>query len=358
MIVREIKLKLNKKQEEEFESYLWKLTGLYNYVSRKIQLDAKDKIYHSYYYLQNLLSGHAKKIDIQSQVFQATIKQAYNAWDRCFKKLAKQPKLKGIHNKLRSFTFPQFDNKNLFERKIKLPRLGTVRYHKRTLPKGKIKLVRVVKKASGWYAQLTIDAKHIFPVKKTEEAVGIDTGFKNLAILSNGIKYENHRNYVKGQKRLAQAQRGSDKKLTARLHERIANRRKDHNHKVSREIVENYQKIAITNDNLRGQSKIFGKSVSDAGISQLRNYILYKSESHNRETRLVDSKYTTMTCGNCGQRTGPTGLSKLGVREWECSDCGSVLDRDTNAAKVILAFGFGTNLGLGELLPTTGSLAL
>jgi transposase len=346
MIVREIKLKLNKKQLEEFESYLWKLTGLYNFVSRKIQLDAKDKIYHSCFELNNLFSGHAKKVGVQSQVFQATIKQAHNAWERCFKKLAKQPKLKGIHNKLRSFTFPQFDNKNLFERKIKLPKLGAIRYHKRTLPKGKIKIVRVVKKASGWYAQLTIDAKHVFPVKKTEDAVGIDTGFKNLAILSNGIKYENHRNYVNGQKRLAQAQRGNRRKLAARLHERIANRRKDHNHKVSREIVENYQKIAITNDNLRGQSKIFGKSVSDAGISQLRNYILYKGDPHNREIQLVDSKYTTMTCGNCWNRTGPTGLNGLAVREWECSDCGSVLDRDVNAANVILALGFGMNLGL------------
>ena len=128
MIIREIKLKLNKFQESEFQRYLWNLTGLFNFVSQKIKNDARDKFYHSYYDLNKLFVGHAKKIGIHSQVFQTMIKQAWNAWDKCFKKIAKQPKLKGIHNKLRSFLFPQFDQKNLFERKIKIPKLGVIRF--------------------------------------------------------------------------------------------------------------------------------------------------------------------------------------------------------------------------------------
>ena len=175
--------------------------------------------------------------------------------------------------------------------------------------------------------------------------VGIDTGFKHLAILSDGTKFDNERVFMKGQKRLAQAQRGKRRKLTARLHERIKHRRKDYNHKVSRKIVENYNEIYITNDNLRGQAKIFGKSVSDAGISQLRQFISYKSDAHNRKCVLVDSKYTTMTCSKCWDRTGPTGLSKLAVRAWECSSCGEQHDdRDINAANVILKLGLGWSL--------------
>jgi putative transposase len=344
MIVRELKLKLTKKQEIEFEEYLWKLTGLYNWVIRTIDLYAKDKIYFSYYDIQNSTADHAKRIGVHSQVFQQTIKQAYNAWERCFKKLAKKPKLKSIRNKLKSFTFPQFQNKNLTEKKIKLPSLGEIRFNKQEIPPGKIKLVKIVKKASGWYAQLTIDAKHVFEVKETIAAVGIDTGFKHLAILSEGTKIDNPRNYVTGQKRLGQAQRGHGKKLTARLHERISNRRKDHNHKISRKIVENFKYIAITKDNLRNQSKIFGKSVSDAGIAQLRTFKTYKGDNHGRVVKLVDSRNTTMTCGNCGELTGPRGLSKLAIRVWECPACGAVLDRDVNAANVILKFGFGTNL--------------
>jgi IS605 OrfB family transposase len=344
MIVRELKLKLNKKQLKELEECIWHLTGLYNWTIRKIELDSKDRIFHNIYSLQKLTVNHAKRIGIHSQVFQMTMRQALNAWERCFKKIGKKPKLKSVRNKLRSFTFPQFDNNKLFEKSIKLPSFGEIRFYKQEIPEGKIKQVRIVKKASGWYAQLTIDSKYTFKVKDTEDQVGIDTGFKHLAILSEGTKYENPRNYVNGQKRLAQAQRGKNKKLTARLHERISNRRKDNNHKISRKIVENFKYIAITEDNLRNQSKIFGKSVMDAGISQLRNFIIYKGDNHGRTVKLVNSKNTTMTCGSCGALTGPSGLSGLAVRVWECSACGAVLDRDVNSANVILKFGFGINL--------------
>ena len=87
MIVRELKLKLNKKQLKELEECLWYLTGLYNWTIRKIELDAKYKIYHSVFGLNNLLSNHGKRIGVHSQFFQQTIKQAYNAWERCFKKI-------------------------------------------------------------------------------------------------------------------------------------------------------------------------------------------------------------------------------------------------------------------------------
>jgi putative transposase len=350
MIVRELKLKLTKKQEVILNEWLWILTGLYNFVCRKIKLDASDGFYHSKYKLRDLFKGHAKKIGIPSQTVQAIIVQARDAWDKCFKKIRKgEPKLKSIRNKLRSIPFPapiQEKHFSLESKKVKLPIIGELRFYKQEIPEGKIKVSRIVKKASGWYLQITIDAKHTFQVKETEKKVGIDTGFKDLAILSDGQKYKNHRYYVKGQKRLAQAQRGINKKLVARLHERTANRRKDHNHKVSRKIVENNKEIYITNDNLRGQSKIFGKSVSDVGISQLRNFIIYKGDNHNRKVKLVESKYTTMTCSNCYARTGPTGLNGLAVRYWECNACRAYHDRDINSAKVILNIGAGLALEL------------
>lgn len=349
MLVRELKLKPNKNQAIKLEEWLWCLTGVYNWTSRKIELDAKDKLYHKKLKLQNSLVGVSKKIDIPSHTIQATILQAYNAWDRCFKKITKQPKLKSVRNKLRSICFPDILKQNRINgNRISLPGIKSVRFHKQDIPNGIIKQVRIVKRSSGWYCQLCIDAIHTFRVKNTNQEVGIDTGFKHLAILSNGKKFTNHREFIKGQKRLAQAQRGGNKKLVGRLHERIANRRKDYNHKVSRQIVENFKEIYITNDNLRGQAKIFGKSVSDAGISQLRQFISYKSDNHGRKCVLVDSKNTTMTCSNCGTLTGPTGLGGLAVRTWECSACGVQHDRDINAAKVILKTGLGWSLGVLE----------
>ena len=347
MLRRELKLKPTKNQVKQLEEWLWCLTGVYNWVIRKIELDANDKIYHSKFDLQNYCANSSKKMGIPSHTIKAMIFQAYDAWDRCFKRKSKKPKLKSVHNKLRSICFPdELKRSRITDNKILLPIIKRVRFYKQEIPKGKIKQVRVIKRASGWYCQLCIDTTHVFKVKNTKNVVGIDTGFKDLAILSTGEKFSNKRNFIKGQKRLAQAQRGNRKKLVARLHERIANRRKDYNHKVSRKIVENFSEIYITNDNLRGQAKIFGKSVSDAGISQLRQFISYKSDNHGRKCVLVDSKHTTMTCSNCWSRTGPTGLNKLAVRDWECSVCGTQHDRDVNAAKVILKLGLGYNLGV------------
>lgn len=346
MITRELKLKPTKKQELILNSQLFQCSGLYNLIIRRIKLSAQDRVYYSKFELFNHFTGHSKKTDLHSRTIQAIIEQAYNSWDRCFKKLAKEPKLKSVRNKLNSIPFPDPIKRSKFEshNRIKFPTLGSLKFCKQELPSGNIKQSRIIKRASGWYLSLVIDTKHIFEIKETESKVGIDTGFKHLAILSNGKKYENNRYYVKGQKRLAQAQRGKNKKLVARLQERNKNRRKDYNHKVAKEIVQNHSEIYITNDNLKGQAKKFGKSVSDAGISQLRNFILYKSENHSRVCKLVDSKYTTMTCGNCGVRNGPTGLDKLAVRVWECPDCRSVLDRDVNSANVILKLGLGISL--------------
>lgn len=349
MLTRELKLKPTKTQETKLNQWIWYLTGVYNWTSGKIELDAKNKIYYSKFDLQNSLANHSKKLKVPSHTLQATICQAYNAWQRCFKKVSRKPKLKGKHNKLRSISFPDsLKRSRIKENRISLPGIKSVKYFKQQIPEGKIKQARIVKRASGWYCQLVIDSKHMFAVKNTEDKVGIDTDFKYLAILSNGEKFTNQRNFIKGQKRLAQAQRGKRNKLVARLHERIKNRRKDYNHKISRQIVENFKEIYITKDNLRGQSKIFGKSISDAGINQLRQFILYKSDNHSRKCVLVDTKYTTMTCSNCMDRTGPTGLDKLAVRTWECSTCRVQHDRDINAAKVILKSGLGYSLNLQE----------
>lgn len=345
MIKRELKLKLTKNQEEQLNTMLFQCTGLYNLIIRRIKLSANDKIYYSKYDLMRQFVGHSKKVDLHSRTIQGIVEQAFNAWDKCFKKKAREPKLKSVRNKLNSIPFPDPILKNkITERTIKIPSVGTIRYFKQEITKGKIKQARIIKRASGWYIQLTIDANHTFQVKETEEVVGIDTGFKDLATLSNGKRYKNHKHFIKAQTRLAQAQRGKNKKLVARLHERIANRRKNYNHKISKEIIQNYKEIYVTNDNLRNQAKIFGKSVSDAGISQLREFIIYKGGNHGRKTVLVNSKKTTMTCNECGGLTGPTGLSGLKVRNWECSACGAVLDRDVNSANVILNFGLGINL--------------
>jgi len=89
VLVRELKLKLTKAQTLQLEEWLWCLTGVYNWASRKIELGANDRIYHSKFKLQNSLARVSKKIQIPSHVIQATIIQAHDTWDRCLKKKAR-----------------------------------------------------------------------------------------------------------------------------------------------------------------------------------------------------------------------------------------------------------------------------
>jgi IS605 OrfB family transposase len=342
MIIRQLKLKLNKTQEKQLEEWLWILTGVYNWALRKIELNAKDKIYYSPYAFKNLLSGHSKRVGISSHVLQSTIMQAYTAWQRCFKKISKKPRLKGYRNKLNSISFSDII-KSPKDKKINMPGLGKLRFYKQDLPEGKIKCGRIIKRASGWYLCLWIDTIHSFDVKETNMAIGIDPGFSTLLTLSDGTKIENPRELRKGELRLAQAQRGNKKQLVAHLQERQANRRKDRNHKISRWLVENYGTIYYSNDNFKKMAKKFGKSVSEASLNQLIRMITYKCHIGGRNIIPINSKYTTMTCSACGAKSGPHGRNRLAVRQWNCA-CGAQHDRDINAACNVLYAGAGIAL--------------
>lgn len=342
MIVRQLKLKLNTSQESQLNDWLWSLTGIYNWGVRKVELDAKDKIFYSPKTFQNLLADHGKKLDIPSHTIQGMLIQAHTSWQRCFKKVSKKPKLKGQRNKLNSIPFPD-PIKAPIDNKIGVPGIGKVRFHKQDLPEGKIKCGRIIKRASGWYLCLWIDTVHSFKVEDTDKQVGIDPGFSTLLTLSNGIKIENPRELRIGEKRIAQAQRGRNKKLVSKLQEKQANRRRDRNHKISRKLMEDYKTIFYSDDNFRSMARKFGKSVSEAGLGQLIGMLNYKGRIASRSVVPVNSKFTTMTCSTCGAISGPKGWAGLKVRDWECA-CGANHDRDVNAAMVVLKTGAGIAL--------------
>lgn len=340
MIQRQLKLRLTKKQENMLDEWLWHLTGVWNWTIRKIELDANDKIYHSKYDLKNILAGHGPKIDIPAHVLVAMAWLAHGAWDRCFKKISGKPKFKGNRNKLNSIHFPD-PIKPPKNNRIKLLKIGSVRFHKQDLPEGRIKCGSVVKRASGWYLCLFIDAEPQRIPHAENGIVGIDPGFKHLLTLSTGEKIEHPREFEALQNRLGQAHRGNGKKLAARIQERTANQRKDRNHKLSRRLVAENQVIVFSKDNHRGIAKRFGKSVSSSGHYQLRQMLSYKCRAGGREYIEVNSKKSTMTCSACGALSGPTGLAGLKVRQWKCGACGAIHDRDINAAINTLIAGAG-----------------
>jgi putative transposase len=339
MITSTLKLRLNKRQESTLDGWLWNLTSVYNWGLRKIELNAQNNIYFSKFAFVNLLADHGKKLDIPSHTIQGVLSQVYTAWQRCFKKIGGKPRLKGVRNKLNSISFPDriYPPK---ENHISIPGIGKVRYHKQEIPKGTIKNGRIIKRASGWYLCLFIDSQREPIVCTGNGQVGIDPGFKSLLTLSTGEKIEHPRELEKASKRLAQAQRGHDLALASRIQERIANQKKDRNHKLSLRLVKENKLIAFSKDNIKGIAKKFGKSVSSSGHYQLRQMISYKSSSCGRKYVEPDSRNSTRMCATCKALTGPTGLSQLSVRHWDCA-CGAHNDRDVNSAVNVLNAGAG-----------------
>ena len=218
--------------------------------------------------------------------------------------------------------------------------MKSIRFHKQNIPDGKIKCGRIIRKASGWYLTLFIDAQPNVIPHVGNGQIGIDPGFHHLLTLSTGEKIDHPRELEQTEDRLAQAQRGKDKKLIARLHERIRNQRRDRNHKLSRRLVSENELIVWSKDDHRRIAKRFGKSVTSSSHGQLRGMLSSKLPTSGRQYLEVAPNKSTMTCSECGAESGPTGLAGLSVRQWACA-CGAEHDRDINAAMNTLIAGVG-----------------
>ena len=340
MIQCQLKIRSNEKLEAMCDHWLFHLASVYNFAVRKIELNAENKIYFKRNEFQNLLSDHGKRLDIPSHTLQGVLSTVYDSWQRCFKKHGGKPRLKSIRNRLTSIPFPD-PIKEPKGNRIGLPGFGSVRFHKQDIPLGKIKFGRLVKRASGWYLCLFIDAepKDIDRVGYGE--IGIDPGVKNLLTTSGGEVIEHPRELEASANRLAQAQRGNNKKLSSLIQERIANQRKDRNHKLSRRLVSENVVIAWSKDNTKGIAKRFGKSVTSSAHAQLRSMLSYKSPKSGTKFIEVASKNSTKICSECGSLSGPTGWVGLSVRNWACKECGTPHDRDINAAINTLKTGAG-----------------
>ncbi|HXH10779.1 MAG TPA: transposase [Alphaproteobacteria bacterium] len=340
MIQRQIKLRLTPLQERQLTDWLWHLSGVWNWAVRKLELDAKDGVYYTPKEFHNLLANHSKTLGIPSHTLQGMLSTAYTAWQRCWKKLAKKPKLKGQRNRLNSIPFsdPFRAPEGNY---IHVPGIGLLRFHKQVLPDGKIKCGRIVKRASGWYLCLFIDAEPNPIPHVADGEIGIDPGFTHLLTLSTGEKIDHPRELEHTANCLAQAQRGRRKKLTARLQERLSNRRKDRNHKLSRRLVAENKLIIWSKDSHRAIAKTHGKSVASSSHAQLRGMLAYKCRAGGRQYLEVPSRFSTKTCSACGSLSGPTGFTGLRVRAWECAVCGTAHDRDINAAINTLRLGLG-----------------
>jgi len=193
-----------------------------------------------------------------------------------------------------------------------------------------------------WYLNVTVKVPERVgpPRPKAAGAVGLDLGLKDFMAASDGRKVAGHRFYRDLEGALATAQRANKKQRVKAIHAKIANRRKDALHKLSTVLVQEYGAIFIGNVKASSLAKTqMAKSVLDAGWSAFRTMLQYKCDDAGVWFEEVDEAYSTQTCSCCASRTGPKGVTGLGIREWLCGGCGSMHDRDVNAASNILARG-------------------
>jgi putative transposase len=223
----------------------------------------------------------------------------------------------------------------------------------RPLPAGaKPSTVTVSQDAAGrWYVSLLCEDPRVKPLPATATAVGVDVGLDHLLTLSTGEKVANPRHERKDRAQLALAQRRMAKKTkgsanrakarqrVARIHARIADRRRDGLHKLTTRLVRENQTIVIEDLTVRNmvRNRSLARAISDAAWAEFRSLLEYKAAWYGREVIAVDRFFpSSRLCSTCGtlQERMP-----LHVRTWTCDSCGTNHDRDVNAARNLLAAG-------------------
>lgn len=195
-----------------------------------------------------------------------------------------------------------------------------------------------------WYINLSCEDIE-YTYKKSAQSIGVDLGLKATATYSNGEVFEGVKATQKYAARLAIAQRAKKKKQVSKIHAKIKNVRKNSLHKETTRIVKNYDLIVVGDVSSKKLKKTkMAKSVSDNAWYAYKSLLAYKTIRFGKEMKVVKENWTTVTCSGCLQKTFPQkgGLGSLSVREWTCNICGSIHDRDVNAAKNILRIGHDT----------------
>ena len=293
-----------------------------------------------------------------------------NAFTNFFKGRAKFPRFKSKKHR-QSFHIPagtkvDWDRTDARASLVFFPKIKWVKLIVSRKFNGTIRNATVSKTPMGkYFVSILVETGQAVPAKAPmvqQTTVGVDVGLKHFATLSDGTKIDNPKFLFHSLKRLRVEQRTmkrrfkkgvkeqskgyqKQKSVVARLHERVANQRKDFLHKTSTAIVKQYDTIVLEDLNIKGMVKNphLSRAISDVGWSMFEGFIRYKCEWQGKNFEQIGRfEPSSKICSTCGHHKGELLLSE---REWRCLKCETKHDRDLNAAINI------RDLGLRAILP-------
>lgn len=352
-----------KKQQELINKHIGCCRFIYNLcLEKKINAYKESKKSISRFELNKLLTALKKEKEtsflneVSNESLQYAIINLDSAYQKFFKEHKGFPKFKSKRNAIDSFQVTQHTKVDFDKKKVYITKFREgikCKFHR--FFEGKIKTSTISRTPTGkYYISILVELDEDNPSKKPidkSKAVGIDLGIKDLVITSDGKKYSSNKFIKRYSKELAKAQRHLSRKKkgsntynrqrikVARIQEKIRNCRADKLHKISTDLVKNYDVICCEDLNVKGMEKNhhLAKSISDASFGMFVTILTYKAEWNGKQVVKVDRFYpSSKTCHCCGYVNKDLTLND---REWTCPHCGKTLDRDVNAAINILKEG-------------------
>lgn len=347
---------LTSEQQERIFSTLNLCRWLYNSaLEQRITAYKKRKTSLSRYTQTNELPELKREFpefrNVHSQVLQNVLDRLDRSYQAFFARVKRDdkagfPRFQGS-NRYNSFTYPQ-SGFSVTEKCVKLSKLGEIRMKRHRPLEGTVKTCTIIHKNGCFFVCFSCEVQIVEQVAMKHNTVGVDLGVKHLAITSDGVFHEHpkhlqclERKLKKRQRDLSKKKRGSTRRKKAvlqlaKLHEKIANKRKDTAHKISRKLVGSYDLIVFENLDIQRMVKNYryAKNIADSSWRQLIDYTTYKAENAGKEVRLVNPYNTSQQCSNCHEIVPKT----IRDRVHRCN-CGYTEDRDINAARNILRLG-------------------